>query len=470
MFGIQNLPISRKLTWMNMAVSGAALLIACLGFVAYDVISFQRNFQNYLSSQARIVEANSVTALVFDDPASALRTINALGASTNILSATILKPDGSTFAAFSSDPARGVPPPPELSPFPREHAWFDRGEFALVRTILLEDKPVGYVYLRASPQTLYDRLGRYLGISAVVLAICFGAAFAVSWIFGRAVADPIQHLAEVAATVSRDKDYTVRAEAATSHDEVAVLIGAFNEMLSQIQERELALQQARDQLEERVQARTAELKVLSGRLMSLQDEERRHIARELHDSTGQVVAALGMNLAVLQGDPNLGSQGSKALEQSIEMVKELSRELRTLSHLLHPPLLDVAGLESALKWYVQGFAERSGVRAEVELSESLGRLPRELETAVFRIVQESLTNVHRHAGSPTASVRVLRNGGGIRVEVRDQGKGFPEGPREVTGSLGIGIQGMRERVAQLGGKFEVRSDSNGTVVVAIFPG
>ncbi len=151
------------------------------------------------------------------------------------------------------------------------------------------------------------------------------------------------------------------------------------------------------------------------------------------------------------------------------MVQELSRELRTLSHLLHPPLLDVAGLASALKWYVQGFAERSGVRAEVELSENLGRLPRELETAVFRIVQESLTNVHRHAGSATASVRVVRNGSGVRVEVRDQGKGIQENHEGAGASLGIGIQGMRERVAQLGGQFEIRSDASGTVVLAEFP-
>jgi signal transduction histidine kinase len=469
----KNLPISRKLTRMNMAVSGAALLIACAGFVTYDVVSFRRNFQNYLSSQARIVEANSVTALLFDDPDSARRTLGALASSGNIRSATILTPEGRTFATFTRDATASAPPPrpPGVSPFPQEIFSFDRGEFAVQRTILLEDKPVGYVYIRASPQALYDRLTRYLGISAVVLAICLGAALVVSWIFGRAVADPIQHLAEVASTVSREKNYAMRAEAATSHDEVSVLINAFNEMLAQIQERDLALQQARDQLEARVQARTAELKVLSGRLMKLQDEERRHIARELHDSTGQVVAALGMNLAVLQGDPNLGSHGSKALAQSVEMVKELSRELRTLSHLLHPPLLDVAGLESALKWYVQGFAERSGVHAEVELSQNLGRLPRELETAVFRIVQESLTNVHRHAQSATARVRVLRNGSsGIRVEVRDQGKGIPGEPGDSPATLGIGIQGMRERVAQLGGRFEIQSDSNGTVVVAVFPG
>jgi signal transduction histidine kinase len=468
-FGIQNLPIARKLTWINMAVSGAALLVACAGFVAYDVVSFRRTFATYLSSLARIVEANSVTALVFDDPAAGQRTLSALGSTENILSSTLLTLDGRSFASYSRDPSSPIPPPPRLSPSRQEVLRAGLTEFAMLRTIFLEDKPVGFVYIRASPQTLYSRLARYIGISAVVLVVCLGAAFVVSWLFARAVADPVAHLAEVASTISREKNYSMRAAATTSHDEVAVLIQAFNEMLSQIQERDRALQQARDQLEARVQARTAELKVLSSRLMKLQDEERRHIARELHDSTGQVVAALGMNLAVLRSDPNLSSQAARALEQSISMVQELSRELRTLSHLLHPPLLDVAGLESALKWYVHGFAERSGVRAEVELSENLGRLPRELETAVFRIVQEALTNVHRHAGSSTASVRVLRNGAGVRVEIRDQGKGIQEQQGEGGATLGIGIQGMRERVAQLGGEFEIRSDETGTVVVAVFP-
>jgi signal transduction histidine kinase len=252
---------------------------------------------------------------------------------------------------------------------------------------------------------------------------------------------------------------------------VAVLIDSFNEMLAQIQARDSALLAARDQLEARVRERTAELAALSGRLMKLQDEERRHIARELHDSTGQVVAALGMNLAVMQSDAeSFKPNALKALEESAQMVQELSRELRTLSHLLHPPLLDVAGLESALKWYVQGFAERSGIRANLHLPAELGRLPRDVETAVFRIVQESLTNVHRHAQSPTATVTITRNGHRVHVEVKDEGRGLQsKGLGERATSLGIGVQGMRERVAQLGGEFEIRSSANGTVVVAHFP-
>ncbi|MGH9336034.1 MAG: sensor histidine kinase, partial [Vicinamibacteria bacterium] len=213
-----------------------------------------------------------------------------------------------------------------------------------------------------------------------------------------------------------------------------------------------------------------DLRTLSGRLLRLQDEERRHIARELHDSTGQVLAALSLNLAVLQADVGrMSPYAVKALSESLDIVKEMSRELRTLSHLLHPPLLDVTGLESALRWYVQGFAERSGIRADLELSPDLGRLSKEVETAVFRIVQESLTNVHRHSQSPTARVRVTRNGGYARVEVRDEGVGMPVESGSERARIGIGVQGMRERVTQLGGEFEVRSDGGGTEVVALLP-
>ena len=456
---------------MNMAVSAAALILACVGFVAYDVATFRGNFANFVSSQARIVEANTISALVFDDPGAAQKTLSAFASSPNVLSVTLYRLDGGIFASYSRDPEAPLPAPQSLAPYPTEIHRFELDHVSLQRTIFFDDKAIGYVLFRASLQTLYDRVVRYLGIAVIVLGISMGAALVVSWIFGRAVADPIAHLAEVAGTVSREKNYSMRAAATTNHDEVAVLIDSFNGMLSQIQERDSALLAARDQLEARVRERTAELAALSGRLMKLQDEERRHIARELHDSTGQVVAALGMNLAVLQGDAeSFKPHTFKALEECAQMVQELSRELRTLSHLLHPPLLDVAGLESALKWYVQGFAERSGIRADLDLPAELGRLPRDVETAVFRIVQESLTNVHRHAQSPTATVTITRHGHGVHVEVSDRGRGFQDkGLSGPPSSLGIGVQGMRERVAQLGGEFEIRSSASGTVVLAHFP-
>lgn len=215
------------------------------------------------------------------------------------------------------------------------------------------------------------------------------------------------------------------------------------------------------------------LRELTGRLLRLQDDERRRIARELHDSTGQMLVALGMNLASLEFESGkLPDRAARTLSDSNQLVQEITKELRTLSYLLHPPLLDEAGLNSALRWYVEGFSKRSHVIVTLELDPSIGRLPRETETAIFRIVQECLTNVHRHSGSAFAQMRLERRANEIWVEVQDEGKGIPAGTlenRKASGGLGIGITGMRERVRQLGGKLEIISDEGGTLVRAELP-
>ena len=215
-----------------------------------------------------------------------------------------------------------------------------------------------------------------------------------------------------------------------------------------------------------------DVRALSGRLLKLQDDERRHIARELHDSAGQLLIALGLNLASIEREAEqLSAKAIGACRESVKLTQELSRELRTISHLLHPPLLDEAGLPSAIQLYVEGFAERSKIAVDLELSPDLGRLSTEAETAIFRVVQECLTNIHRHSGSRTASIHITRDTQEVRVEVRDHGRGIPAGkhrksPRFKTG---VGIQGMRERMSQLGGQFEIRSEANGTIIVALLP-
>jgi PAS domain S-box-containing protein len=237
----------------------------------------------------------------------------------------------------------------------------------------------------------------------------------------------------------------------------------------------------RQSLELKVKERTAELeeteanlRAVTGRLLRAQDEERRRIARELHDSAGQLLAALSMNLIPLEPKLlELGPDLGKSITDSIFLVDELSRQLRTMSHLLHPPLLDEAGLESALGWYVEGFADRSKIEVEFDYDHAVGRLSLEMETAIFRLVQECLTNVHRHSGSSSASIRISRDlrEKAILVEVRDYGKGIPGGVIHLSGPAkpGIGIQGMRERVRQLGGKIEINSGNSGTAIVASFP-
>jgi PAS domain S-box-containing protein len=235
-----------------------------------------------------------------------------------------------------------------------------------------------------------------------------------------------------------------------------------------------------DKLEQRVLARTqeleqknAELRKLSARLLQIQDEERRRIARELHDSVGQLLAAISMNTANISKEKrNLSASVASAVSENVKLVEQVSNEIRTLSHLLHPPLLDEIGLLSALKWYIDGFSERSKIRVTSDIPSDLGRLPRDVELSLFRIVQECLTNIHRHSGSLTAFVRLARSRQGVTLEVKDEGRGFsPNGESIVSGSeaAGVGLRGMRERVSQLGGQFEITSNSTGTLVFARLP-
>lgn len=239
------------------------------------------------------------------------------------------------------------------------------------------------------------------------------------------------------------------------------------------------LRNTQGELEDRVTERTAELDTanqtlrrLSARLLQLQDEERRRIARELHDSVGQMLAALSMNLAGVRADIDLLTKTTAVLTDSEDLVREMSKEVRTISHLLHPPLLDEAGLASALRWYVDGFAQRSKIEVDLDCPNDFGRLPRIVETAAFRLVQECLTNIHRHSGSPTAKIRLRHSDHEVSVEVEDKGKGIPADKLEEMASVGIpgvGITGMRERVRQLGGTLDIGSSGSGTTVRARLP-
>ncbi len=215
------------------------------------------------------------------------------------------------------------------------------------------------------------------------------------------------------------------------------------------------------------------LRVLSGQLLHMQDQERRRIARELHDSAGQTLAALSMNLSPLESENGrIGPIAAKAIKESLSLIAGLSRELRTISYLLHPPMLDEAGLVSALRLYLEGFAERSRIKVNLEIPEDFGRLTSEMETAVFRIVQECLTNVHRHSESPVAKIRITRRGAQVLVEVADRGKGIPPEKQKAMESgarLGVGIRGMGERVRQLGGNLNITSGAQGTVIVVKLP-
>jgi PAS domain S-box-containing protein len=223
-----------------------------------------------------------------------------------------------------------------------------------------------------------------------------------------------------------------------------------------------------------LQASLEERQALAARQLQARDEERRRIARELHETTVQQLVALRLNLAALEQSGTIAGASERAqLDESIALAERSMTELRTLSYLLHPPLLDEAGLEPAMRWYVQGVATRSGLNVQLELPENLGRFPREVETALFRMVQECLTNILRHAASPSAAIRVSNSSGQIVVEVQDWGRGMAAvmaGRPEVTGPMiGVGLAGMRERIQQLGGTLEIESAGRGTTVRAALP-
>lgn len=266
---------------------------------------------------------------------------------------------------------------------------------------------------------------------------------------------------------------------------------------TEARERERAeeeLRHAHDKLEQRVEERTAalslalsrlqaegrvreekeeQLRGLSLHLMTLQDEERRRIARELHDTAGQTLAAMKMSIALIREADGGTPEVERLVDDLNALADEALQEVRTTSYLLHPPLLDEAGIASAARWFVEGFARRSGIQVDCDIPEEMERPPRDCELVLFRVLQESLTNVHRHSGASAALVRLKRDADQFELEVGDNGKGIPEERlrrfNSSIGSSGVGITGMRERVQELGGRLEIRSVKNGTTISVALP-
>lgn len=212
------------------------------------------------------------------------------------------------------------------------------------------------------------------------------------------------------------------------------------------------------------------LRTLSGRLLGIQDQERRRIARELHDSLGQYLAGLKIAIDMLG---SRSAQKDPLLVECADILERAIAETRTLSHLLHPPLLDEAGFASAASWFVAGFSQRSGIPVVLDMPPDLQRLPDVIEIALFRVLQESLTNVHRHSRAKSAEISVDLDAEQVTIEIRDHGRGMPPHIiRQIeaeTSKLGVGLAGMRERIHELGGRFVVSSDNRGTTVHASIP-
>ncbi|HKQ87637.1 MAG TPA: sensor histidine kinase [Candidatus Acidoferrales bacterium] len=313
-----------------------------------------------------------------------------------------------------------------------------------------------------------------LGLGPSIAASVFGIA-CVRWLFAPH-ALRISSMRELSETIT----YTggcilVVAATEAMRRSKAKLQVANRELETQAQ----TLRGFNQQLEQRVRERTVELKQaeesarqLGAQLLKMQDQERRRIARDLHDSVGQAVAIMNMNLGQLARSSNLNRRELAVAIDTRAMANDVSDQVRTISYLLHPPLLDDMGLPAALKWYVEGFSKRSGIRTRLELSSNFDRFSADCEIAIFRIVQEALTNVHRHSASASAMVRVIWTSAAVSVDVEDQGCGIPSTKLrdfDKGAAMGVGLSGMRERVSQLGGRLDLHSSDRGTIVSATLP-
>jgi signal transduction histidine kinase len=251
---------------------------------------------------------------------------------------------------------------------------------------------------------------------------------------------------------------------------------AHDQLEQRVEERTAALSQALTQLKQEVEVRERtedQLRHLTLRLMTTQDEERRRIARELHDSAGQTLAAIKMTMASFRFSGARSSDFPALLADLSSLVDEVLQEIRTASYLLHPPLLDEAGIACAARWYVEGFAKRSGIQVNCNIPDQIARSSRLCELVLFRVLQETLTNVHRHSGASTVHITLRLDADQLKLEIADNGHGIPAERlsqfNSRNGHEGVGIAGMRERVRELGGKLDIRSCLTGTTVSVALP-
>jgi len=332
--------------------------------------------------------------------------------------------------------------------------------------------PCGVSLDRNSPQLFSypARHFRYLNeipvpvVEALVIPLSGAGPAGTIWIFSHE--EGIAFDSEDVRVMTELADFTsfafrviqlLDAELSARHDAVTEVARQTAELQAQIAERKRAEESLGD---------------LTGRLLQLRDEEQRRVARELHDSVGQLLVAMSMNHCRALAEKQLSPVAAKAISENTALLAQVSREIRTISHLLHPPLLDEVGLAPGMREYLEGFAERSRMKVRFEIAEDFGRLPRDLETALFRIVQEGLTNVHRHSESQIVAIRIVRSSDVVSVAIADAGRGIPKQKIceiEAGRASGLGLRGMRERVRQLGGSFKIRSTKKGTVLVTRLP-
>jgi signal transduction histidine kinase len=342
---VQMSSISRRLTWMNLLVSASALLLASVGFLAYDQYTFRENLVRNLSAQAQIIGANSASALMFNDPAAAEHTLSALASFPQIRSAGIVTPDGRIFSRYSQHPEAHVLAVPSLPPGHDEEAIFSNDEVILVRSINFQGKTLGAVFIASGLSELSHRVSRYILISFGVLVVSLIAALLISTVYRRGVAQPIISLARTAQTVSEQKNYSLRVDPIPDRTEIGLLIRTFNEMLQQIEFRDQELRKAHGELEQRVQERTTQLVIANKELEAFSYSVS-------HDLRGPLETINGfVHLLQTKYGPTLDSDGREYLQyvrQAARRMSELIEDLLNLSRVtttaMHRQKLDLSAL------------------------------------------------------------------------------------------------------------------------------
>src|SRR5712672_947652 len=418
--------ISKKLTWMNMLVSGAALLLACGAFIAYDVISIRDGMVYNLSMQAQIVGFNSTSALLFNDPHSAENTLSVLQAWPNIVSAGIYTPDGRPFAMYRRGLNSQAPALPPIPPGRVGTHQFKTSEVVLVRRIAFQGKPTGIVYIQSNLEGLKVRVAQYMGVAAAVLATCLLAVLLISPVFRRAIGEPIVHLAGVARIVSRDKDYSVRAKPTGNNDELSVLVDDFNGMLSQIQESDEALQRAHDELEQRVEERTNELATINKELESFSYSIS-------HDLRAPLRSIDGFSQALLE------DYSGKLDPTAQEHLQRVRRAAQRMSVLIDDMLnLSRVNRSAMRRENLDLSAVANSIAADLKETEPDRRVEFVIESGInvvgdSRLLQAAMENLLRNSWKYTSANSSARIEFGTSKEngkhsffVRDDGAGFDQ--------------------------------------------
>ena len=420
----QRSTLAQMLTRMNLLVSGTALLVACVAFLAYDVLTFRDHLVQTLSTQADIIGANSASAILFDDPDAAAKTMSALQHSPNIVSAQILTQDNRLFTQYRRNPDVPAEQVPGLPPGKPQAHWFEGTQVLLARTVVFQGKRIGTVYIRSDLNEMKTHIRQYVTIASVVLLLSLAAALLVSSIFRRAVAEPIVSLSELARRVSRDKDYSLRAAPENSLGEVATLVDAFNEMLGQIQTQNTELRRAHEELENRVQARTAELTVANKELEAFSYSVS-------HDLRAPLRGIDGFSQALLEDyGKKLDASGADYLRRiraAAQRMSSLIDDMLTLARVTRSEVRRETVDFSTLAESIVEDLQAGEPRRKVEFVIKKG-LVADADARLLRVVLENLlgnawkyTSRHSEAHIEFGSSR--ENGHSVYF-VRDDGAGF----------------------------------------------